>query len=88
MTEKKRMYKTEKPALETPKEPIYNKIVLRNLMGVRLKLIGSSTGKTYFWSVGAELEVDHEDALAFLEKKLGRTCCGNPENRIFEIVYN
>ena len=82
----KKSTSTSKKGVATPKSTAYNKVSLTNLIGTKLKLQGSVSGKSYTWESGATVEVDARDAPAFLEKKLGeKHCCGGSPNKLFEI---
>ena len=61
----------------------YSKVKLQLRISAKVKLYGEHTGKLYIWErSGAIVEVDAEDSVGLLDKRLGgKVCCGgNPDN--------
>ena len=79
----------EKPMVVEIKPTIIIKVVeIQSLIESHLVYIGKSTGRQYEWlRAGDTVSIDERDVPELLEKRLGKkTCCGNGENRIFQIA--
>jgi hypothetical protein len=69
---------------------VENKVKLQSLLDACLIYTGQSSGKQYMWKkAGSIVEVDVEDSIVLLAKRIGtQLCCGNSSdtNKIFSIV--
>lgn len=63
-------------------------ITIQSLIDAHLIYAGRSSGKQYEWMrAGDTCQVLEQDVPELLQKRLGRKlCCGNGENKIFQIV--
>lgn len=85
----KKFRETEKPIVVEIKPTIIIKVVeIQSLIDAHLVYAGRISGKQYEWKrAGDIVSILEEDVPELLEKRLGKkTCCGNGENRIFQIA--
>lgn len=61
---------------------------IESLLEAHLEYAGRESGKLYSWHKAGDIVlVDEADVPELLSKRLGKkTCCGNGENRIFQIA--
>lgn len=63
-------------------------VKIESLIQAHLEYTGKVSGRQYVWNrAGDIILVDEADVPELLDKRLGKkTCCGNGENRIFQIA--
>lgn len=73
---------------ETPAPVTIKEVKVRSRIQSRLQYTGKASGRLYEWGgAGQVVSVLEEDVPELLAKRLGRKgCCGNSENKIFELV--
>lgn len=85
---KEEKFQEKVEVVETPVPDTIKEQKVRSRIESRLSYTGKVSGRLYEWSgAGRETLVLVEDIPDLLTKRLGaKTCCGNEENIIFELV--
>ncbi len=80
--------KFQPKVVEKPAEVIIKVVKIESLIDSHFVYTGRISGKSYEWpKAGSTTEVLEEDVPELLEKRLGgKSCCGNSDNKIFQIV--
>ena len=74
---------------EIPYTEVVSKVFIQSLHDARLVYTGQVTGQQYIWNTaGSIVEVDTEDSILLLAKRIYGTCCGNSKDgtAIFRIA--
>ena len=72
-----------------PYTKVVRKVFIQSLHDARLVYTGQVTGQQYIWNTaGSIVEVDTEDSILLLAKRIYGTCCGNSKDgtAIFRIA--